>query len=227
MTLSPLLILHISAGLIGILAGAAALGFRKGSLLHRKAGNAFFIAMLVMSASASYIALTKGITISVLGGGLTFYLVATAWLIVKRKAGEVGRMEWAALVLGLAVSAGYITFGLEAANSVSGNKGGFPAGLYFFFGTVAGIAAAFDLKMFYAGGLHGTQRITRHLWRMCFAMFMATASFFLGQSQVFPTVIRESHVLFVPVIAVLLITFFWLFKVLFTNLYGKPVTIRD
>lgn len=41
--------LHITAGIVGIVSGAAALAFRKGSPLHRRAGNWFFVSMLVMS----------------------------------------------------------------------------------------------------------------------------------------------------------------------------------
>ncbi|MFT4927814.1 MAG: uncharacterized membrane protein YjfL (UPF0719 family) [Phenylobacterium sp.] len=54
---------------------------------------------------------------------------------------------------------------------------------------------------------------------MNFALFMATASFFVGQAQIFPDAVRHSNVLFAPVLAVLLLMVYWLFRVLFTNLY--------
>ena len=47
------------------------------------------------------------------------------------------------------------------------------------------LAAIGDLRMLLRGGISGTSRITRHLWRMCYGLFIATGSFFLGQQQVF------------------------------------------
>ena len=38
--------------------------------------------------------------------------------------------------------------------------------------------------------ISGAQRITRHLWQMCVALFIAAASFFLGQAKVFPASVR-------------------------------------
>lgn len=73
--------------------------------------------------------------------------------------------------------------------------------------------------MLIARGLQGTKRLARHLWRMCFAMFIATGSFFLGQMQVFPKAIRNPALLSIPVIASLLIMFFWLWRVRIRRMY--------
>jgi hypothetical protein len=78
-----------------------------------------------------------------------------------------------------------------------------------------------DLKMIYRGGVSGAQRIVRHLWRMCFAMFIATTSFFLGQAQVFPQPVQESSVLFLPVIVVVLLSGYWFIRVKFTGWYQR------
>ena len=75
----PLLILHISAGTLGILSGFVAMSFRKDSSPHRAAGNVFFIFMLSLSASGAYLALMKHQMNNVFGGVRTFYMVATAW----------------------------------------------------------------------------------------------------------------------------------------------------
>jgi uncharacterized membrane protein len=55
----PLLVLHIAAGIIGILSGTAAMSFRKGSRRHALAGQVFVIAMLTMASSAVYLAILK------------------------------------------------------------------------------------------------------------------------------------------------------------------------
>jgi hypothetical protein len=71
MSFSPLLALHISAGIVGILSGAAAMSFRKGSPRHALAGKVFVISMLTMAATAVYLAVTKHQTGNVLGGAFT------------------------------------------------------------------------------------------------------------------------------------------------------------
>jgi len=52
--------------------------------------------------------------------------------------------------------------------------------------------------MLVRGGVSGRQRVVRHLWRMCFGLFIATGSFFIGQPQVFPAFIRRTNLLFIP-----------------------------
>jgi len=56
---------------------------------------------------------------------------------------------------------------------------------------------------------------------MCFALFIAAGSFFLGQQQVFPVSVRGSPLLLVPVLAVLALMLFWLCRVRFTSAYKK------
>ncbi len=222
MRFSPILILHISAGLIGILSGAAAMSFRKGSPRHTLAGKVFVVAMLTMAASAVYLAVTKHQMNNVGGGVLTFYLVATAWLTAKRKDGETSRFDWAALLIPLANGiAGWIN-GLEAMNSPTGSKYGVPAGMHLFLGSVCLLAATGDVRMLLRGGVFGVQRITRHLWRMCFGLFIATGSFFLGQgSKVFPAFVLKTNVLLIPAILPLILLIFWLIRIRFTNVYKK------
>jgi len=76
---SPLLILHICGGTVGLLSGTTAMTFRKGSRWHGMAGNVFFVSMLTMSSAGAYMATVKQQTGNIIGGVLTFYLVATAW----------------------------------------------------------------------------------------------------------------------------------------------------
>ena len=56
---------------------------------------------------------------------------------------------------------------------------------------------------------------------MCFALFLASISLFLGQSQVFPEPLRNSGLLPIPVLLVLLLMFYWLVRVLFTQWYRR------
>src|SRR5438477_5508674 len=91
--------------------------------------------------------------------------------------------------------------------------------MIFFIGSVALLAAAGDLRLLVRGRLFSSQRIVRHLWRMCFSFFIATGSFFIGQPQVFPAFIRRTNLLFILGILPLMLMIFWLIRVRLTKAY--------
>jgi hypothetical protein len=221
--MTPILVLHISAGSLGVLSGYAALSVRKGERLHRAFGTIFFFSMLTVSTLAVYLALFVPPThvggappsASVSVGILTFYLAATAWMTVKRKEGGVGLFEKGALMAVLGVTTALLIFGLRAASIPAARPGLYVP--YFVFASFAAFAAAMDFKVILRGGISGAPRIARHLWRMCFALFFAAAFFFLGQQGSMPRFMRGSPVLLIPAFAPLVLMFFWLFRVRFTN----------
>jgi hypothetical protein len=217
MQFSPILLLHICAGTVGVLSGGVAVLFRKGSRRHGVAGNVFVISMLSLASSGAYMAFVKSQPGNFLGGALTFYLVATAWLTAKRREGESAFVDWGALLVALAVGAVTVTFGLEAATSPTGRKHGDPAGEFFFLGLVALLAATGDVRIIVRGGISGAQRIARHLWRMCFAWFIASASVFLARQHLFPAWLQRTGVLFLLSFLPLILMIFWLFRVLYTK----------
>ena len=233
----PILALHIVAGLVGILSGAAAMSFRKGSRRHALAGKIFVISMMIMAAGAVYLAVVKHQYNNIGGGILTIYLVATAWVTVKCGGAETSVFDWAALLIPLATGIGGWINGLEAMYSPTGEKYGVPAGMHLFMGSVFLLAAAGDVRMLLRGGVFGAQRIVRHLWRMCFGLFIATGSFFLGQgSKVFPGWLLKTNVLFIPAILPLILLIFWVARVRFANAYkrmsmprggDRPLVISD
>jgi hypothetical protein len=65
----------------------------------------------------------------------------------------------------------------------------------------------------FAGGLQGSRRLARHLWRMCFGLFVATGSFFLGQMKFVPEPVRIVPLLLVLAFAPLLFLFYWMWRV--------------
>src|SRR4029077_7752296 len=222
MRFSPVLLFHICAGILGLLSGTAAMSFRKGSPRHTLAGKIFVTSMLSMAASAVYLAVLKHQNNNVGGGILTFYLVAAAWLTVRRRDGETSIFDWGALLIPLAIGIGAWINGWQTLHSPAEPKDGVPAGMHFFMGTVMLLAAAGDVRMLLRGGVSGAQRIVRHLWRMCFGFFIATGSFFIGQgSKIFPSLLRQSNLLLVPAILPLILLIFWLFRVRFSDAYKR------
>jgi hypothetical protein len=153
----PLLVLHISAGILGILSGFAAIFLRKGSRQHGVAGNVFFISMLSMSASAVYLAFMKHQINDVFDGILTSYLVATAWVTARRGDGETGIFDRSALLVALALGATMVTYGVGVLTNPTASRDGIPVGMYFFMGSVALLAAAGDVRMLVRGGAFGTR----------------------------------------------------------------------
>jgi len=221
MSHSPILLLHIVSGTLGMLSGFVAVFLRKGSREHGIAGNVFVVTMLSLGATGTYLAVLKSQPGNVLGGMLTFYLVATAWLTARRSDGKPGMIDWGALLVVFAVAAAQLTFGTEAAMSPTGLKYDYPPGPYFIFGLVAALAMVGDIRVLVHGGISGGQRIARHLWRMCFALFIAAASIFLARQQLFPAVMRKTGVLVVLSFLPLLLMIFWLGRVWWAKAYRK------
>src|SRR5262249_12963717 len=138
---TPLLILHISGGMIGLLSGAAAMIFRKGSRLHILSGRVFVGAMLTMGASAASLAILKHDPNNFGGGILTFYLIMTAWLTARRRDRETSRLDWVALVIPLVLGILGWKNGVDAFRGGTGEKFGVPTGMHFFMGSVCLLAA--------------------------------------------------------------------------------------
>ncbi|WDD99451.1 hypothetical protein [Thalassomonas actiniarum] len=222
MTFPPLVLIHLLAGSIGILAGFMVFVLPKYSPAHKVAGNSFLIAMLILGLTSVYVAYTRTIFLSLLNGVFICYLLATSWVTIKRKAGSSGYFEQLALVTVMAVAIMYFTFGIQAAHSETGKLHGFAPAIFYFFGGVASLAVLLDFRMIYCGGVTGRQRIIRHVWRMCFPMFMATASFFLGQAKLFPDPVRKIELLAIPVILVLLFSGYWLLRIKFSSFIKVP-----
>jgi len=210
MTLLPI---HIIAGLVGLTAGAIALSVAKGAKLHRKSGMIFVYAMLVVSITGTVMGALLSEMAAVIPGALTFYLVLTSWLTVRRRV--VLKFSWIdlnAMLIGLTVGIASISYGFVAE--------GQPTLLYIIFGAVALLGTLGDIRVL-TRGIQGAHRIARHLWRMCVALFLAAISLFIGQSQVFPEPLRNSGLLPIPVLLVLLLMFYWLVRVLFTQWYRR------
>jgi hypothetical protein len=237
MPYSPILIVHICAGTLGLLSGTAAMTFRKGSPRHVLAGSVFVAAMLTMGVFAVYLAITRHQPNNIGGGILTVYLIGTAWLTARRRDGETSRFDWVVFLIPLAL--GILTWmnGINVVRSGASSQGGVPVGMTFFMGSVMLLAAAGDVRMLVRGGVFGAKRIARHLWRMCFGLFIAAGSFFLGPSnrplrllsavglgQHLPPALFSTSLYLILTILPLILLIFWLVRVRLRNAYdGKAM----
>jgi hypothetical protein len=215
----PLIPIHVAAGGVALIAGAAALVARKGGRPHGRAGNWFFVAMLVMGGTGSIIAFAKPERGTAVIGILTCYLVATSWMSARRRDGRAGRFEVAGFAVASGCAAAMLTIGLLGLREADGRLDLLPAPIHFPFAVLAALAAVLDLNFILRREISGVQRIGRHLWRMSAALLIAAFSFFLGQQRSMPLFIQGSPLLYLPPLAVLAAMIFWIFRARFSSAF--------
>jgi hypothetical protein len=130
------------------------------------------------------------------------------------------------MVLGIAIGVLAVALGLEVLHSASGRIDGVPPAPLFVFGAVALLAGLGDIRMILSRGLQGRHRLVRHLWRMCFSLFIASGSFFLGQAKVFPKPMRIYPLLAIPALLPLVFLLYWLVRVSLTK-WRPPRSIEQ
>ena len=118
----PFLVVHITAGIIGLLSG-------------------------VVGACASYLALLKHQPNNFFGGLLTFYMITTAWLAGRRSNNAPGKFDWAATLMGFVVGASVLTLGIRVAAGMTKGQPGVPIGMYFFLASISILAASGDVRL--------------------------------------------------------------------------------
>ena len=233
MSYSPTLIVHICGGTLGLLSGTAAMTFRKGSPRHVLAGKVFVASMLTMGVFAVYLAVTRHQPNNIGGGILTVYLIGTAWLTARRRDGETSRLDWIVLLIPLTLGILTWMIGLKVVRSGANSVDGVPVGMTFFMGSVMLLAGAGDVRMLLSGGVAGAKRTARHLWRMCFGLFIASGSFFLGPQnrplrllstvgvgKYLPTVLFSTTLYLILTLLPLILLIFWVVRVRYTNAYN-------
>jgi hypothetical protein len=207
--MSPLTWLHIGAGCVALVAGTAAAAARKGGRLHANAGLCFVASMMVLGLSASILAILIERPGQWAAGFFVGYFVLTSWLAARRRDGT-GWFEKIACAVMLV--AGLLVL-WDAFNGATTPAGRVP---FFVFAGICLLAGLLDLKAILRG-LTPAQRISRHLWRMCVAFFIATGSFFIGQQDVMPEAVRGSPMLLALGFAPFAIMVFWLVRLRFAG----------
>src|SRR6185295_18716878 len=93
---------------------------------------------------------------------------------------------------------------------------GVPFPMHFFLATIWILAAIGDVRVARFGALRGGPRLARHLWRMCFALFIAAGSFFSIRSRVakiLPEPFTTAPMRALPILLLFVAMFYWLWRV--------------
>ena len=214
---SMLLPIHIAAGGLAIVLGAVALSVKKGGTIHRRSGLLFVCVMLVMGITASILELLKSPTGPNVTAGITIaYFVGTALLTVRPVSRWTRALHLAAITVAVVFAYGSIVKGLAAFNSPRGSLNGVPFAMHFLFAIVFSLAATGDLRIIRFGLPRGGPRLARHLWRMCFALFIAAGSFFSIRERVakiLPEPFTTAPMRALPIILIFVAMFYWMWRV--------------
>jgi hypothetical protein len=222
---------HVAMGVSALVAGSMAIAARKGGKWHRRSGMVFVYTMIATGITAAGISAYEGKSP---GGGLvTAYFVFTAWTAIKPLPGAGRRVDIALMVFAFTMAAAGYLGAFTALGRPGSQLNGVPAGMLFFMSTVNLLAAIGDARMIVAGGIQGTRRIARHLWRMCFGLFIATGSFVaqLFTMKYVPDALRSLPVILVLSAGPLVVLLYWMWRIrLRHNLRGlltaKPMEAR-
>ncbi len=206
MTLLPF---HILAGVLALVFGYVALYATKGATLHRRSGMLFVYAMVTLSLSGALMDAwkTRSISVNVVAGLMTFYFVTTGLLTVRPRAQESLWIDRAAVAFVLTVSVLAFVAGLDMMR-----RGRPETAPSFIFGIVGLLAATGDVRVLRGRVMQGARRIARHLWRLCFAMWVAAASFFWGPPRRVPEAIRIPALQAVAVLLPVAVMLYWLWR---------------
>jgi uncharacterized membrane protein len=207
-----MLSIHIAAGGLALILGAVALVVKKGGSIHRRSGLVFVCAMLVMAVSAAVLG-------NVGGGLITIYFVITALTTVRPVTPSTRWTNAALLVLVIVLALATSVSAVQSVNSSELSAGGVPRRtigvMSFFLVAVMSLAAIGDVRVMRSGAPRGGRRLARHLWRMCFALFIAAGSFFSIRERVekiLPDPFTSGPMRLLPILLLFGVMFYWLWR---------------
>jgi uncharacterized membrane protein len=216
-----LLPIHIAAGALAVVLGFTALFVKKGGTLHRRSGLLFVYAMLIMGTTASILEFLRsaGVT-NVVAAVLSIYFVGTALTTVRPPSRWTRATNIATLTVAIALAFAAFVGGLKAVNNPALSPGGVPyrtiGVMSFILATVLTLAAAGDIRIMRSDPPRGGPRLARHLWRMCFALFIAAGSFFSIRDRVakiLPAPFTTGPMRALPILLLFGAMFYWLWRV--------------
>ena len=217
---SVLLPIHVAAGGLALVLGALALFVKKGGTVHRRSGLLFVYASLVMGISAAILG-------NVGGGLMTVYFVVTALTTVRPASRWTRGIDAAALIVVAGLALLDILGGIKAFNSPGRSLNGVPFAMLFFLAGIMTLATIGDVRVMRFGVPRGGPRLARHLWRMCFALFISAGSFFSIRERVakiLPEPFTTVPMRMLPILLIFAAMFFWMWRV--RRRRPLPVVVR-
>jgi hypothetical protein len=209
---------HITSGTTAVVAGAIAFAARKGAASHVNAGRVFTAAMGFSSVFGAGLGLIKFETfyITFHAGVLGVTLVVSGWILARVRTGHRGGVFVAIVCVNFLNAVGLVAAGFCALAAPEHILRGFAAADYFFLAGITYFALVNDLVILLHKTLSEKHRIAQHVWRMCIGFFIAAGSAFTGPgASIFPEFVRNSGVLSLPELMIILLMLFWLFRIVF------------
>jgi uncharacterized membrane protein len=216
-----LLPIHILAGGLAIVLGAVALSVKKGGSVHRRSGMLFVYAMLVMGTTASILEFRRSAAATnVVAALMALYFVGTALTTVRPASRSTRVINIAALTVAVGLATISIVGGVKGVNNPGLSPGGVPFRIIgvmsFIIAAVLLLAAAGDVRIMRSGMPRGGRRLSRHLWRMCFALFIAAGSFLSIRQRVakiLPEPFTTGPMRALPIVLLFGAMFYWMWRV--------------
>jgi uncharacterized membrane protein len=200
-----LLVVHIGAGSVALLASLGALYAPKGGPQHRRAGRIFVAAMLAVGGSALALAIMRPNAFLFTIGLFSLYLVIAGWEAARP--GRVsGRAATAALAMLIAAAcmvgiAGAALLEWQGATHLIGRL---PPAALLVFGVIGAVFAAQDLRARWTAAPEpARRRVARHLARMGAGAIAAWTAFVVVNARFLPPPVAwlGPTLLLLPVIA--------------------------
>lgn len=172
---SGLLILHIAAGYISLVAATGAISIKTFDLAHHwhlRFGKVFFWAMIFVAISAALLSFYASNVFLLLIALFSAYLAHGGWRFANNHTQGMRGIDQASIVIATTVGIGMCLFGLYMI--ITGDKQGITLGV---FGLILFAYAKRERSLFKKGPLENNQRIAMHLTQMLGATISSVTAF--------------------------------------------------
>lgn len=180
-----LLVIHITGGAIGLLAGSYNMLTKKGTKLHKQVGQLFFYALLISAVVALPMSYLHSNYFLLIVGVFTSYLLLTGKrYLAKKSIADVSNIDWLLCILMLLFGAGFIAWGINLLL----HKINFGTVLLVF-GTFSMLLVWQDNRNFKGRSPIKNYGLTNHIQRMIGAYIASLTAFIVVNNSILPGVV--------------------------------------
>jgi len=205
---SSLLILHITAGAIGLISGTINIARRKGDRLHKVIGIIFFYAMMVVGFSAIVLSLFNPNHFLTIVGVFTIYMVGTGFRYIQLRLAGVDNdpkaLDWV-MTYGMGL-AGVLFLALGINALIQGNTFGI---VYIVFGSISLLFVRTDLANYRGKAKARNYWLLAHLQRMIGGYIAALTAFLVVNVDNFPPILPGVVYWFLPTVVLTPLIILW------------------